>query len=363
MAELTVDTKEFNKDYPFLDKIWNLYEEFNKTIDNKDHHKSNYVEMCKVILEQVDNKKERYKDLCIKLIRNLGPFDFKNNEDKYNSERCKNINSWLYYVTKDYNVPQHVITYIFNQSNNIIGEENKEHYCINSFYKDIYNNPDDIIKLINLEVYKYDILNILKNNKDNNHCSCRKFIVECSNIYEKVNNINCTGLTGDDSKKSNTCSKLQGFNTFYKTNISTNVELQQKLPSLYDAEKEHITICPSDIGKQKQELKAVQRQERGSGLGQEAQSKDSMDSAQQSGSTIPLNGTALVGTRIGIPPFLALMYKFTPVGTWFRSQNPKSTDVFQNLYEAMEKEFYNPRHENAIMNSSQARYNVAYEQI
>ncbi|KMZ88598.1 hypothetical protein PVBG_04807 [Plasmodium vivax Brazil I] len=294
----------------FINKIWTLYDEFNETIVNLKDEKDNSVSMCEQIMQDVHDKKEWYKIICIKLIKNLGAFSIVMNKDKnkYNPERCKNLNSWLYYITKHSNVDQNVIKNIFEHSNNIIGKDNEEHHCINSFYMDIYNKPDDIIMLINLEEYKNDILKILKDNKHDNHCSCLKFIFECANIYREMKNINCTDPRGS-TKKSNTCSKLQKFYTFYTSNISTVVELNEKLLSLDAAEKEHITICPSDIGKQKQELKAVQRQEQGSGLGQDAQSKDSMDSAQQSGSTIPLNGTALVGTMIGIPSFLALMYR------------------------------------------------------
>ncbi|KMZ99276.1 hypothetical protein PVNG_02159 [Plasmodium vivax North Korean] len=174
---------------------------------------------------------------------------------------------------------------------------------------DIYDDPDDIIKLINLEEYKNDILKILKNNKDVNHCSCREFIFECANIYRKMNKIYCTSPTEDTPKKPNTCSKLQDFYTFYTSNIYTDVELNEKLPSLDAAENEHIPICPSNIGKHEQEPKLVQGPEPRSEIGSEPRPKVNFDSVQQSGSTIPLNGTALVGTMIGIPPFLALIYK------------------------------------------------------
>ncbi|KMZ83210.1 hypothetical protein PVBG_05180 [Plasmodium vivax Brazil I] len=155
-----------------------------------------------------------------------------NNKDKYNHERCKNLNSWLYYITKDYNVPQHVITDIFTQSNNTIGEGNQKHYCLNYLYKEKYNDPDKIIKLINLEDYMKDFLSILKNNHDKNHCLCRKFIFECANIYREMNKMYCTGQTRESSTKSDTCSKLVNFNTIFTSYISREKKLKEKLPSL-----------------------------------------------------------------------------------------------------------------------------------
>ncbi|CAG9474595.1 unnamed protein product [Plasmodium vivax] len=361
MSQFTVDTEQLKNDYPFLDKIWKLYEEFNETAVNSNDGKDDSVSMCEQFMQEEPDKKEWYTKLCIKLIRILGAFSFMKNKDKYNPERCKILNSWLYYIIKNNYVNQDVITNIFDQSNKVIGEGNEEHHCSNYLYKDKYDDPDDIIKLINFEEYKNDILKILKDNKNDNHCSCLKFIFECANIYRKMNNIYCISPTGDTSKKPNTCSKLQDFYTFYTSNIYGNVEIKGKLPSLDVAENEHIPPCPSDI--ENQEPRRVPSQALGSGLRPEPQPQDISDSVEQSGSTIPLNGTAIVGTMFGIPPFLALIYKFTPVGVWFRSKNKKSTDVFKNLDEAIEKKLYIPRHDNAIINSSHARYNVAYEQM
>ncbi|KMZ77149.1 hypothetical protein PVIIG_06559 [Plasmodium vivax India VII] len=302
--------------YPFLDKIWNLYEEFNEEIDNLNAEKTNYEGACQAIKQQAPGDKEWYNNLCIKLIRNLGAFsrvmNKDNNKDKYNPERCKNLNSWLYYITKDSTVDQNVIKNIFEHSNNIIGKDNEEHHCINSFYMDIYNKPDDIIMLINLEEYKNDILKILKDNRHDNHCSCLKFIFECANIYREMKNINCIGPS-DSSKKSNTCSKLQEFYKFYTSNISTDVELNEKLPSLDAAENKHNLKCPSNRGNQV--IKPVHGEKLGSGLGPRQHPQDNFDSTEQSGSTIPLNGTAIVGTMVGIPPFLALIYKVNIIYT------------------------------------------------
>ncbi|CAG9474658.1 unnamed protein product [Plasmodium vivax] len=349
MPEITVDTDELKRKYPFLDKIWNLYEEFNKAIDNSDNHKSDYDDLCKSIMGQVKNSEKRYNDICIKLIRNLGTFDSEMNTAKYNSERCKNLNSWLYYIIKNYNVQQDAITKIFEESNNIMKEGVNKPYCLNYSYKDIYNNPDDVIKLINLEEYMNDLLSILKDNNDNNHCLCRNFIFECANIYRDMNKKHCADPTIKGSTKSYTCYKLQEFSTFFTSYICREVELKGKLPSLDAVENEHILTCPSDIEKQK--LEPGQKQELDS------------NGDDQSSSPKKISISTAIGTMAGIPPFLALIYKFTPVGRWFRSKKKKGRDVFKNLDEEIEKELYYPRHENAILNSSHARYNVAYEQI
>ncbi|GAB69988.1 hypothetical protein PCYB_007370, partial [Plasmodium cynomolgi strain B] len=191
MSEIKVDTKELRKNYPFLNKIWKLYEEFNKTVDNSDNYKYYYDETCKGIMKLVENDEERYKDICIKLLRNLGIFSSETNTAKYNSERCRNLNSWLYYIIKDYDVQQDAFTKIFDVSNGILEKRVNHPYCSYYLYKDKYHDPNKIIKLINLQEYVYDILSILNNKDDENQCSCLKFIYECANIYKEMNKIYC----------------------------------------------------------------------------------------------------------------------------------------------------------------------------
>ncbi|CAG9474639.1 unnamed protein product [Plasmodium vivax] len=361
MSQFTVNTVQLKKDYPFLDKIWTLYDEFNDTTDNLNDRKDDSVSMCEQIMQRVDDKQEWCIKLCIKLIRNLGTLSFENDKTKYNSERCKNLNSWLYYIIKEHAVDQDVITNIFDESNKLMGDENIRHQCSNYLYKDKYINPDHIIKLINLEDYMNDFLSILKDNNHENHCLCRKFIFECVNIYKKIHNEYCTYPYKEHKNRTDTCDKLRAFALAYNAFIFSNESIRSKIPSLDAAENEHILTCPSDGGNQ--ETKAVKGHEQGSGVAPGQPSQDSIESAQQSGSTIPFNATTVVGTMAGIPPFLALLYKFTPVGTWLRSKYRNDADVFKNVDDEIEKELYYPRHENGVKNSSHERYNVAYEQI
>ncbi|GAB69994.1 hypothetical protein PCYB_007430, partial [Plasmodium cynomolgi strain B] len=259
MSEIKVDTYELRRDYPFLDKIWNLYEEFNETVDNSDEYKFYYGKACEGIKNLVENDKKWYNDICIKLLRLLGIFSSVKNTDKYNSERCKSINSWLYYIIKDYDVHQDAFTNICDVSKGILNERVKNPYCSYYLYKDKYNDPDKIIKLINLQDYMNDALSMLKKGDDKNHCLFRKFIYECANIYKEVNKKYCGSGTFNSSKKPNTCAKLKEFSTFFKLYISTKENLIGKLPSLYNEETEKIPICPTDTGVQ--ELKLEQKQE------------------------------------------------------------------------------------------------------
>ncbi|CAI7724172.1 Plasmodium vivax Vir protein, putative [Plasmodium vivax] len=296
MPEIKVDAEELKKHYPFLDKIWTFYDEFNEEIGNLDEHKGDYVSMCEKIMQNVHDNQEWYKDLCIKLIRNLGTFSSDYNKSKYNLERCKNLNSWLYYIIKDYNVDDDVITNIFNQSNTIMASGVNKPYCSNYLYKDKYNDPDKIIKLINLVDYMKDFLSILTNNHDKNHCLCRKFIYECANIYREMNKIYCAGITRNSPTISDTCSKLQEFSTFFTSYISTEKGLEEKLPSLTSKNNEYLVRCFWT-----------------------EQDYTSTLSENNSDGPILLSVPSVLGSFAGISSLLMLSYKFTPIFKWLRS--------------------------------------------
>ncbi|SCA81932.1 Plasmodium vivax Vir protein, putative [Plasmodium vivax] len=163
-----------------------------------------------------------------------------------------------------------------------------------------------------------------------------------------MNNRFCAKDVQNNTIYNDTCDILKKFNTSY-SKFSRNVNKRiYELPSLSDTttatHNSIITHEPKCLSnKQKEEL--------------------NFGADDQSSSPKQITISTALSTMAGIPPFLALIYKFTPVGTWFRSKYRKGADVFKNVDEEIEKEMYSPRYENSIKNSSQERYNVAYEQI
>ncbi|GAB70001.1 hypothetical protein PCYB_007500, partial [Plasmodium cynomolgi strain B] len=259
MSETKVNTEGLRMQYPFLEKIWAHYDEFNQAVEHSDPHKYYYHAICEQVMKKVQNNEKWNNDICIKLIRNLRNFPSIRNTDKYNSERCNNLNSWLYYITKNYDVHQNSIMKIFDvykDKMEIVGHGTP--YCSKYLYKDIYKNSDEIIKLINLKEYENDILSILMNNNHNNHRLCLKFIFECANKYKKMNKIYCTNQTINSSEKSYICSELLKFMRLFTSYISTKEELIEKLPSLDAEESEKFPICSSDTGKKGVKLEKKQ---------------------------------------------------------------------------------------------------------
>ncbi|KMZ77200.1 hypothetical protein PVIIG_06116 [Plasmodium vivax India VII] len=223
-----------------------------------------------------------------------------------NRDYCRFLNQWVYHTKIKYNINEHPLSMFYLASHANIVRNGGENICPYYSYDTTLEEPLNIIKLENFQEDMQTIESILKRENDS-ITSCQKYICECVNIYKKMHNKYCTHAYKEHKKREDTCDKLKAFESAYMSFLFSNKTIRSKIPSLYAAENEHILICPSAIEKQAQELKSIQKQEPGSGL--EPEPKDNLDSAEQSGSTIPFNATAVVGTMIGIPPFLGLIYR------------------------------------------------------
>ncbi|VUZ96302.1 PIR protein [Plasmodium vivax] len=249
---------------------------------------------------------------------------------------------WLYYIIKDHDVVQNDITNIFIESNKILVEAGKNPYCSYYLYKDKYKDPDKIIKLINLEDYMSDFLSILKNDIDKNHCSCRKFIYECTKIYNDMYSDYCSDVK-TDTNNDGTCTQLSTFSKFYEFFISSNPDLKSKLPSLSDDIMNYVIPCESE--KSRKELN----------------SNTSED--HKPDSPIKIGTNAVLGTMAGVSSLFALSYKFTPLGKWFRPRHLRATVPSNNMGKQGEYELFHNGPENENISFDQTKYNVAYSPV
>ncbi|KMZ83439.1 hypothetical protein PVBG_05951, partial [Plasmodium vivax Brazil I] len=54
--------------YPFLEDVWTTYKDFDKEVVDE---KSNYFNLCSLILNSERGDKSTYMDFCMKFMRNL----------------------------------------------------------------------------------------------------------------------------------------------------------------------------------------------------------------------------------------------------------------------------------------------------
>ncbi|VUZ96306.1 PIR protein [Plasmodium vivax] len=269
--------------------------------------------------------------------------------EKFN-KYCDILYMWMYFEINRNGIPNNITEQLFNASAQVVTTKRYKTPCHYFNFNEKYYEPTKLMKLRIFEKNTSIFTNNLNDIKGLNYCSCLKYVYECVNIYREMHKDFCLGEKQFKPLNKDTCFILNNFKTSYLAYLFDAGGIKDKLPPLDGTNNEKFPSCASDESKLGSAEDHVQ--------GAEANSPG----AEQSKSRISLSTSAVVSTMVGIPPFLALIYKFTPVGTWFRSKYRKDPDVFKNVDEEKEKEIYYPRHENGIINSVQERYNVAYEQ-
>ncbi|CAG9474599.1 unnamed protein product [Plasmodium vivax] len=338
----TYDIVKWKKEYPFLGSIWKLYVEFDKSVD-EDKIKGAYNALCDVVRRGERIAEGMYKDFCMKLVRNLGPFANNPKYDRPNSERCQILNHWVYYMTKKSNIPDNFTSKIFYKSNEIISEINKNRTCLYYSYKEKIKEPSNIIKIFNLQNAVNDLVSILMKDNHENNCSCRKFISECIKIYKDMNREYCSGENKEESSNHITCSQLSTFSNFYESFIRTNLYLISKLPSLSDDTLNDIVHC--ELEKPKEELNSINSED------------------HKPDSPIKIDTNAVLGTMVGVSSLFALSYKFTPLRKWFRPRHLIDTVGSNNIGKQAEYELFHNGPENENISFDQTKYNVAYSPV
>ncbi|KMZ88846.1 hypothetical protein PVBG_05954 [Plasmodium vivax Brazil I] len=172
--------------YPFLKKIWNLFEDFsNELVDDNNVF---YV-VCDEIAADYSAKISEYKKICKILLKNLESVSL--SENKYKSEtedenfedymndrtRCINLNRWLYYYTKIHHVPDDFIEEVFSAMDGLVKLlNNKYKYtkCVYESYSDDYAEPEDIIKLLTF-VDNHDVIQSILMNEHSNKIKLQNY--------------------------------------------------------------------------------------------------------------------------------------------------------------------------------------------
>ncbi|KMZ77183.1 hypothetical protein PVIIG_06377 [Plasmodium vivax India VII] len=243
MSQLNGEIAKWKKEYPFLINTWNLYEEFNKPVVG-DEQILFYDTTCQVVLGRANKSNENYKNVCMKLMKNLGVYSNELRPKNPSNERCKTINYWLYYVTNMTVIPAEIIKTIFEQSNKIAFSGKNQHICFNTYDEEIIN-PLKIIKLYNLQDNIETFLSTLKKKGSADYCSCKKYIYDCVNIYKDMNDTYCTDPDDRNNKNKSTCDMLSAFNWIYTEYLFKKIDIGEKIPSLLSEEKEYIDECLS----------------------------------------------------------------------------------------------------------------------
>ncbi|SBS95715.1 PIR Superfamily Protein [Plasmodium ovale curtisi] len=329
-----MDIKKWKTQYPFLDDIWKLFQDFDRTVI-EDNYFVEYEKKCRFILDG----KNYHLDVCMKLLRNLWLITDDPYEHISENARCTYLNTWLYYQEKN-KFPGDIINKIFRIVKDIAYDSLEEPYICE--YDPSYKNhiePEQMMKLNNL-IDNMDIIEeILLDNSDENHCLCQKYVHECGGIYRNMNKKYCDNEEDKTIKYNVLCEELQTFQKKYVELSSEYPHIRNKLPSLDFSNNTYITGC---LYTEKKRISYL----------------DDNSAFNQVFRNLPL----IVGGMMGTSVILLILYKFTPIGSLIRSRMGKNKAMDDTLYEEM-NEFGSSSYQYENMNLDDMEYNMTYHPV
>ncbi|KMZ76585.1 hypothetical protein PVIIG_05915 [Plasmodium vivax India VII] len=280
-----------------------MYEQFDKPLDNIDRKKKIYEGMCKLFISSMGKKEEDYLDFCMKYLRNLDPYCIYPNICKNNSERCNNLNYWLYDSIVKKKLDNKVISNFYDKTMSYVSNRHNKFMCYYYSYDECFREPENILKLLNFQSNINIIEQILKDRDHEHYCFCEKYIYECVNIYKKMHNTYCSTSTISDSIDNATCNNLRTFSSIYSIFLSSVQNFNDKIPTLDLKNNEFLIEC--SIKKKEPEPLS--------------------DRNDNPDSSISLTVQRTLGTAAGISSLLAVLYKVN-ANTYLNILTTRKTD-------------------------------------
>ncbi|GAB69884.1 hypothetical protein PCYB_006330, partial [Plasmodium cynomolgi strain B] len=185
----------------------------------------------------------------MKLVRNLGCYNY--NDDYYNLRkyRCPILYYWIYKSVEERKINTELITEIFNDSYSRRCTYNRKAYCY--YYHYYYDKFEEPMNMIFLEIFQNNIntvLNMLNNQEDIMNDKLQRYICKCINIYYKMNETYCVknpNNNNNNNQMSNlTCSILRSFKQTYDSYLLGEIYHEKyAIPFLEDAGKVYSDQC------------------------------------------------------------------------------------------------------------------------
>ncbi|SCA81823.1 hypothetical protein PVC01_000042400, partial [Plasmodium vivax] len=293
--------------YPFLNEVWTTYKKFDNTIEDDNNE---YNAICDFyVLKDLNEDKNKYRQFCKKLMRNLGYSSRDSKIYEFTSARCNILYYWIYNSINEEDNTYNILNQSFDVYNTYMdGIQNKKK-CYNFLKYDVY----EPIKVTLLDIF-YDnmhiIERILKTEKEEIKTPCRKFVCECLKIYKQMDGTYCHKRCEQGQKQNYTCLKLDIFSKAYKFFHDKLLGIDPKIPSLDNIDKE----CPENKPTDKLSRLSTLNQHGGP---EHAVREDSDVSLrvnlatplESTDSSMKKDITTTIGTVAGASSLLALLYR------------------------------------------------------
>ncbi|SCA60374.1 Plasmodium vivax Vir protein, putative [Plasmodium vivax] len=369
MSDNKLDISKWKEDYSFLEEFWNMYNEFDKPVeDDKNVHL--YGAFCDPLMKKLGENKKEHKNICMKLVRNLGCYPLVGNPyfDPKN-DRCMILQYWIYNSVKNQQISNNLITACFDDYKGHMNGIAKTPNCHYHPYEENYNDPKNMIILeiflSNMNTVKY----MLDKENYTINANLQKYICECVQIYKEMYKTYCRNKDEDQMRKL-PCSTLNAIKTTYKAFLSNKTYKNYKIPSLDDVENEYKNNCLSS----KPEL-IITAPRDNDGSASPSLSYDRVKQTDElysqpilnndkTGNSMSRTVSTTVGTVAGASSIIALLYKFTPGRNWmlsgFRGGRGR---ISNNLHAEQPNELFYDGFESEVLSSYNPTYNVGYGSV
>ncbi|CAI7720802.1 PIR protein [Plasmodium vivax] len=363
MTDDILDIAKWKIEYPFLSNVSEVYDKFNNN-DYGDTGRNSYDALCDSIIKFANDNVEEYKDICMKLMRNLEYFSSVSKFYQRTSERCNMLYNWVYNIKDENKITENIANKCFDEYTDHIKAIGHEPNCSKLSYEDVFEEPKKMTLLHIFEFNMKIIKDILNDKSYPDEIPLRKFICECVKIYKYMNDTYCPKRESN-KKHESTCLKLNQFKESYKLFRSNNGLIIPNIPSLDNIDNE--CFEKNSPGDPNTLLSLNRHGTRGHVVGEGlAEFSAGLDNSlgvnyptRIEGTDSPMKKTisTTVGTVAGATSLLALLYKFSPGGNWIRSGIRGSRGrIYSNLYAEGPNELFDGMEHNGF-NS----YSIGYE--
>ncbi|CAI7724134.1 Plasmodium vivax Vir protein, putative [Plasmodium vivax] len=369
MPEDIGDIEKWRFKYSFLNEIWKVYDEFDKTTKD-DEHENLYTGVCEPIIRTYSKDKEKYKNFCLKLVRNLGCYPGDTNFFNPNSSKCHILYYWIYNYEQKHKIPDDVIQKCFKDYISFMGNIGQKANCNYPSYDEIYKEP---MSLILLDIFEYSIdtiRGVLMHSDESAKIPYQNYVCEFVKTYKDVYKKYCPNRDANDIKGKTTCSRLSTLKQIYESYFFSLGGLNNKVPPLNCTDEEYFARCPSEERLPAIEKDADDRLSELSSAGRYSGEKppDALPSGEvideNTGSSMSRTVSTAVGTMAGASSVLALLYKFTPGRKWIHSGlGGRRARIGSNLYEDGASELLYNGLESEDFSSYNQRYDIGYSPV
>ncbi|CAI7720818.1 hypothetical protein, conserved [Plasmodium vivax] len=348
-----MDLEKWRTKYSFLEKVSDLFEEYNADITDEYRGRN---DPCDFLTYLYGENRTEYKHFCRKLIRNIWLMSEKTqeemaqsvrlNRDMTKNERCTNLNKWIYYYLKKVRVPEKMIEQIFLTTNKLIQIFPHYHHCQYESLSEDYLESYSVIKLSFFSDNLLTILEILRDKHNPHYDACVKYIRECANTYKKMKIDHCNGYDEKNIKYVKTCEELKVFEHAYMLELRDLLNINTGILNLKNTEMDADIQLELDEEELLDEVDDVEL--------------DAQGNSDYLSKTLQENLTKGAGITAGAGAFLFFLFRFTPVGSWLRSGNRRTPEVENILEGGPSEELFLNDPDYMPMNSDTTSYNVGY---